>query len=517
MSSADELQRALADLPKVGRLVKSRPYRQVWRFEFGGRAYFLKFYPRDGAALKRLVRGSPALREFTNLQAMQRAKVPSPRAVAHLSGFSIEGRKGDAVLIEAIEPAEQLDHFLNNRLLRGEAVPEHRDLARQVVDIVRQLGQAKLGHVDLHLGNFLLSNGKLHLLDGYAVRPGGMRTRDILLLGHSVARFATKADILRAWRAFSDAPLPRKNPVRRRQWRKLLESAAGDNAYFARLRIAADAGAAWSGHAFKHHKFPRRWAPASRLDVTKQDWERELPHLLARVINDQLEILKRSASGDVLAGEVVLGGRPVSVVVKRTRRRKMIRYVSEIGRGGRALRAWRKAWSLVARDIPTAWPLAVLERRTLGYPIDSLIVLERVPGRQLADLDLSALSPAARQDLFRRLGRTLRRLEEQGLRQYDSKFTNWIVNDDPKRGPVPVVIDVDGIRRITPPMWPIDRLLRSLRDHPQYAPEDSRQLCLGYAPFARLAQEPAGTDQVDDDEDEAGAAGEHGAPRGDPA
>jgi len=44
---------------------------------------------------------------------------------------------------------------------------------------------------------------------------------------------------------------------------------------------------------------------------------------------------------------------------------------------------------------------------------------------------------------------------------------------DPRLGPVPVVIDVDGIRKITPPMWPIDRLLRSLREHPQYTPADS--------------------------------------------
>ena len=48
---------------------------------------------------------------------------------------------------------------------------------------------------------------------------------------------------------------------------------------------------------------------------------------------------------------------------------------------------------------------------------------------------------------------------------------------------------VDGIRRITPPMWPIDRLLRSMREHPQYTPADSRELCLGYSPFARLRME----------------------------
>ncbi len=54
--------------------------------------------------------------------------------------------------------------------------------------------------------------------------------------------------------------------------------------------------------------------------------------------------------------------------------------------------------------------------------------------------------------------------------------------------------DFDGLRQFAPPMWPIDRLLRSLREHPQYTPEDSRWVCVGYAPHARLYQEGARPD-----------------------
>src|SRR5205823_4712355 len=138
------------------------------------------------------------------------AGVPSPRAVAHLSGFTLQDVKGDAVILEGIEPSVQLDHHLNDLALRGERAADHRELVRQVIDIVGKLGAAKLGHADLHLGNFLLSDGKLFLLDGYAVRRGGMRTRDVMLLGHSVARFATATDYVRAWRTFSSGTIPRK-------------------------------------------------------------------------------------------------------------------------------------------------------------------------------------------------------------------------------------------------------------------------------------------------------------------
>src|SRR5436305_9681815 len=99
--------------------------------------------------MKRLFRGSPALREFTNLQSLQRAKIPSPRAVAHLTGFTVNNRKGDAVILEGIEPAIQLDHYLNEKKLNAETVLNHRDLVAQVIEIVQQLGHAKLGHEDL--------------------------------------------------------------------------------------------------------------------------------------------------------------------------------------------------------------------------------------------------------------------------------------------------------------------------------------------------------------------------------
>jgi len=494
--SPEALDEFLRDLPAIGTLVKSHPYREIWRFEFQGKPFYLKFYPRDERWFKRLYRGSFALREFTNLQALQRAKIPAPRAVAQLSGFVLNNRKGDAVILEGIEPAEQLDCYINEKVLAGEALADHRPLAKMIIEIVQKLGQAKLGHADLHLGNFLKQGERLFLLDGYAVRSGGMKLDHILTLGHSVSRFATRTDMLRGWRTFTDAPLPRKSAVRRRQWRKFLESCVGVNKYFGRL-IAGE----WSGRFYRYNKFPRRWAPISRTTIELADWQSEWPRLLKRIQADQFEILKRSASGDVLAGEIVLGGRPVSVVIKRSRHRKWYRYFNEIGRGSRAARAWKKAWSLVVRDVPTAWPLLMMERRVLGYTVDNIIVFERVRGTQLSDLDLDALAPVARQNLMRRLGRTLRLLESRGLKQYDSKFTNWIIMDDPRLGPVPVIIDVDGIRTITPPLWPIDRLLRSMREHPQYRPEDSRELCLGYAPYSRLTRERLADEEVFTDEE----------------
>jgi hypothetical protein len=103
----------------------------------------------------------------------------------------------------------------------------------------------------------------------------------------------------------------------------------------------------------------------------------------------------------------------------------------------------------------------------------------------LANANLSAMEACSRRRLFHRLGRTLRLLEDQGLSQYDSKTSNWVIVQDDQLGPVPVMIDVDGIRRIVPRRWPIRRLLRSLREHKQFTEQDERWLLLGYAPRER--------------------------------
>ena len=482
--STSGLEKLLKDLPRHGTIVKDRGYRQVWRFEADGRGYYLKFYPRGGSRLKRLVRGNPAMREFTRLQWLQKASVPSPRAGAVLVGFRINAKTGDAVIIEAIEPAVPLDKHLNDHLLRGQDVPDHPRLAKQVRELVHRLGEAKLGHDDLHMGNFLLQDDKVYLLDGYAVRAGGLRMDDVLMLGHSVNRFATRSDLLRGWDLLGDGPIPLRNRVSFRLWHKAASIITDENRYFGRMRAGA-----WGGTFFSHEKYPRRWSPVSRLDISTDDWSGAWPTLLERVETDQMEVLKRSASGDVLADNIALSGRPVSVIVKRSRRKHWHRYLTDIGRGARPRRAWKRAWQLVHRDIPTPWPLLLMEKRTLGYVTDTLIVYERVSGPMLHSFDFDALSQDDRETLFRRLGRTLRNLERGGLAQYDAKTTNWIVKDDERRGPTPVVIDVDGVGRFNGEPDAIRRLLRSLREHPQYTIPDSLALCQGYAPFAPMLRE----------------------------
>lgn len=484
----------------MGTLVKDRPYRQVWRFEVGGKGYYLKFYPRPGSKLKRMFRGSPAMREFVRLQWLQKAKVPSPRAVAVMAGFVIKGMKGDAVISLAIEPAVSLDIYLNGFEQRGERAPDHLELSQQVRELIKMLSVAGYGHDDLHLGNFLRDDkGAVHLLDAYAVTAGGVKMKQILKLGHSVARYATRQDLKRGFALLAPhSEMPRANDLSPVIWKKFLRriGGTGGDRHFGKVRIeprrlegTKEDEDEWGGVCFKSWKYPYRFALASRMKVSEEDWWREWPLLLSRMEGGLLEILKSSRSGDVMAGDVTLAGRTVEVIIKRAKRKKWYRYINEIGRGSRSWRAWKKAWNLLVRGIPTAWPLLVMERRVLGYVVDQAIVFERVPGKTLATTDLVAMAAEDRDSLLRRCGRILRKIERVGFSHFDPKASNWIVMPDEVIGPAPVLVDVDGIRFYRWDTFGIQRLLKSMQEHPQYTREDSLALCQGYAPFTRMEQE----------------------------
>lgn len=95
-----------------------------------------------------------------------------------------------------------------------------------------------------------------------------------------------------------------------------------------------------------------------------------------------------------------------------------------------------------------------------------------------------------REKLFRRTGRILRLIERFGFSHFDAKASNWIVFDDEKRGAMPILVDVDGIRKRRWIALGIQRLLRSMHENIHYTPADSLSLCRGYAPYAPLAALP---------------------------
>jgi hypothetical protein len=487
--STARLEEALRNFSGVATLVKSGARRQTWRFTFDGRDYYLYFYPRGSSANGALRGPNPSHREFFGLQTLQKASVSSPRAVAQLSGFRIDDALGDAVIVEAIQGATRMDEFLLDHELRGEPIPNRRQLALQLRTILHQLGRAGLGHPSLRLGSFLVSGQRVYLRDGAGVRRGGMRQAGVMRLAHEASRYATRSELRRAWDLLMPGTeMPRRNPQSPRLWREFLRGIFRDNEAFG-LLIERD----WKGAFSKRSPHARRWAVSSRLDIKHEDWRRAWPRLLERIERRELRVLKSDPSGDVFSANVELAGTTVPVIIKRPKRKVWWRYVFDVARPARARRTWIKAWKAIVRNLPTEWPLLVMERRMLGYVTDGILIFERVPGVTLDHFDLDSLDRRGRDLLFHRAGRTLRTLEDTNLAHYDAKSTNWIVVNDEQVGPVPVMIDLDGIRMLLRKLqgFGIQRLLRAMRQHPQYTPADSLALCQGFAPFTPVVRAQA--------------------------
>jgi hypothetical protein len=108
-----------------------------------------------------------------------------------------------------------------------------------------------------------------------------------------------------------------------------------------------------------------------------------------------------------------------------------------------------------------------------------------VPGPLLAKITPELLTPADRDTLFRRIGRLLRRIEHYRFCHADAKASNWIVYQDERIGPMPVMIDIDGLRPWPGPRLGIKRLVRNLKEQPtRFTAEDSLALREGYAPWS---------------------------------
>lgn len=479
--SPQELEQALRNIARDGSLLRDEGNRQIWRIVVAGKPLELRFYPGDSRWQRLLskLRPSPAMSEFVRFQWLQKAQVPAPHGVAALMGLVLNGSKGDALLLERPEPAAPLDQHLH-----APSRADHRALTLSLLQLLQNLGRAGLGHANLHPRHLLVHGGRVLLNEAVGLHKGNLWMKEILELSAALAPHASRTDLQRGWNTLGPGGrMPRDNARLgahlRRQFRQLL---APPNV----VPLQHDG---WQGHCFCRTPCPRSWSHASSLQLDVRDWSQAFATLLQQLDSDQLESLRRGHSGDVLAGEIVLKGRPLSIVVKRPRRKYWWRYLTQLGRGSRSLRAWKMAWRLIARDIPTAWPLLLMERRTLGYATQSLLVMERIDGRVLCDPAWREQGAEAYRDLLFRCGRTLRLLDQSGLHLYDARTDNWMVRSDPERGLVPLIIDTDGLRRLNQGGG-IRSLLRSLREDSDvpFDAGDERAVLLGYAPFADAAQ-----------------------------
>lgn len=458
--SAAELEQALRQIDRIGTRLGDDGRLQRWGFAFAGRPYELRFHVRPGTAL----------REFTMLQALQRGQVAAPRAVALLQGFNLGEQRGDAVLVEASADAVPLAAAAD---AAPPGAPGHVDLLRGAIELLGAMGRARLSLRDASLAHFAARGGRVILVGFDAVSPRPLRTRDLLRLADDARLALSRVDRVRAWRALAPASrIPRRNAFRAARHRRVLRDATRPGSMIEEIDVDG-----WTGWCLCRADRARAWSRAGDVVFSPEDWARAW-----RSLADTADgtLLKDDRSGQVRRARRAVAGVELDLVLKRPRRRGRHVWAYDLVRRSRARRAWIKTWRLLARDIPCELPLLMLERRRWGYVVESVLVCEAVPGPTLAACDLDRLDAPARERLFRRAGRVLRRIDAHGFSHFDAKSTNWIVFDDPRRGPDPVLLDADGTRAYPCRRFGLNRLIRAVRQHPRARPSDERALREGY-------------------------------------
>lgn len=474
--TAESLQEQLRNFDQIATLVRRSAGRETWRAVLADKVYYLHFHLRADSFSSKMS-GSLAPLEFSGLKALQNEKIPAIRAVAMLSGFRITDRLGDAVITQGIEPLTRLDQLLQS----GQPF-DRRAIVKQLGEILRAMGKARLGHRDLRPSSFAVTGGQLILLDAAQVDQRGLKSEHLWNLAYEAEPFATAADRVRLWEALEpDAVVPKKDPG----------YAARLKSRRAALPLRTARSADWSITYFESFDRVPAWSKAATLRFQSEDWTKQLPALLDGISQKRFTTIKDDASGQVMATSVDLAGQTIDIILKRPRNKFWYRHVLGYFRASRARRGFDRAIDLMLRHLPVEVPLVVADKRRFGHVQDCIAIYERVPGETLDRVDLAGMSAPHRQSLFWKLGRILRKIEETGLAHTDAKSTNWIIFPDPTYGPQPVLIDAYGLRRLTSflQLFGIQRLLKAMRFHPQYTPDDSRNLCLGFSPRADLVRE----------------------------
>lgn len=423
--------------------VKNGPYRAVYRLHGPtfdvhvkqNRTVGLRSFARE------LLRPVKARREFELAAELTRRGIPTPRPLAW--GVESRGPGASWLVTETVADAEPLLAVLARPLTPA----VRQTLARELGALLARLHEAGVVHRDIHPGNVLVScaggNPRLWLIDLHAVSLGlpcswSQRRDNLVVFNRFFILRASRSDRLRFWTSYRqhspqqlDAPgqMARELEVatwtsNQQFWLSRDRRCRGTNRYFRQFKNGAI-----SGHVVADFSITTLADPdalfADPSAVSLKDGRS------SSVVRCQLDerdvVLKRF--------NVVDARDPWTALVRPTA----------------ALRSWVFGHGLCERGLPTARPLALLQRRRGGLTREEYLLTEFLPGTvELSDF-VQRLSTGPRtivelRERMHALARLIRQMHRRGLSHRDLKAANLLTSDrsgDPRFW----FIDLVGVRR----------------------------------------------------------------------
>ena len=371
-------------------------------------------------------RGSIHLqRELAGLSAFAQAGIAAPTVLWH--GLDRQGHP--VLVVNFIEQAEAVGSHWNT------ASDERREsLLDELSLLLARHHQAGLCQADVHLGNFLLANGKLYSLDGDAVIVGRQPLAQRSSLGNLALLYAQltpewdERSVIasavyaheRGWASDRVAvDMPRLvERARQKRWRKLRDKLYRDCTAVAHLA---------SG---KHDQFVMR-AAAEDLRGLLDDPDATCPA-------DASQLLKNGNTATVW--RTGLSGR--SIVVKRYNVKGFLHGLSRRLKESRASISWRNAHRLRFYGIATPTPLAYAVRnegmlRPLAY-----FIADAVDGVSLRDwIENHVEQPELVRSVARKVAQLFALMQRLRISHGDMKASNFILHNERI-----VVIDLDAMK-----------------------------------------------------------------------
>jgi len=468
-------------------LIKRNGPREVWCVRTASLSVFAKAYRpvKVGDWLRALLFGSASHREWRAGRYAQRAGLATPLPIA--CGW--KRRLGRGILLtRAVDHSVPLHTYwtafetANDRRGRYQ---KSLALCHALAELLARAHQSGMRHLDLHPGNLLVqdvqgSAPRVVMVDLQSARIGRpvkqwAALQNLVQLNQWFQRHASRSERLRFLRSYlvwherlshlkharrvqADLRpmLSRLDRMARRHarrlWAKRDRTAMRSGRYFSRMRIPGG----WRGHVVLQPRRPVAGLSAREVSFTRAQWREWLDDPSEWTGRRRTQLIKGSHSGTVCRAMLPLDDGAMEVICKRPLPRTWWKRVLFPFGASRNLRTWRRGHALLHRDLPTARPLAVLERRCLGLLLDSLVMTESITdGRDLDTMLRLHLAPQSGQVLRRvkdqlagRLAKVIRQMHERGFAHRDLKASNILVQWRPGQGAPPGValIDLDGLR-----------------------------------------------------------------------
>jgi len=351
-------------------------------------------------------------RECRGIALLAQSGLPTPGLRA--SGRLEEG--GFFVLTQFFEDA------------RGPAAGDAGELA-DVFETVGRMHALGILQEDVHLGNFLLAGGRLHVIDGDAVRPAGSGRAQLDNLALLFAQLppdrceALRGELLAAYR--------RGNPRLEVDEARLVPA------------IAQSRSARLAAYLDKCVRDCSRFKVARRTDRFFAMVRAESNFLLPLLADpdawlEQGVPLKRGRSATL--GLVDLEGR--RLVIKRYNIKGPGHALSRAWRPSRAWHAWVEGHRLGFLGIPTPRPLMLVERRLGPLRGQAWLVTEHCEGPSLRTRLEAHVDSGLPEDMKAPIRRLFERLAASRIGHGDLKASNFLC-----RGDELAVLDLDAMRQ----------------------------------------------------------------------